>query len=63
MQIEQYSVIKVNKVVWNLIDPVNNIVERLGIKARLIFKTKNLGRMVHTNKVNGRIMSSPFMMG
>ena len=63
MQVEQYSLIKVNKVVWHLTDPINNLVERFGIKARLIFKTKNSGKMVLTNKLNGRIMSTPFVIG
>jgi len=56
----EHSVIKVNNVVWNVLDPVNFVVERLGIKARLIFKGKNKGRLIQTNKQNGRIMSVKF---
>ena len=59
MQIEQ-TVIKVNGVVWNIVNTTNWVVERLGMRGRLIWRGKNKGRLVTTNKQNGRIMSVPF---
>ena len=59
MQIEQ-TVIKVNGVVWNVVNTANWVVERLGMRGRLIWRGSNKGRLVTTNKQNGRIMSVPF---
>lgn len=60
MRVKCRSIIKVNNVIWNIIDSINMIIERCGIQARLIFKTRNSGKMVGTNVVNGRIRSVPF---
>ena len=60
MKIEYRPVIRVNKALWTIVDPINFIVERFGRQARLIFKTNSTGRMVTTNIVNGRIRSVPF---
>lgn len=61
MKVDNHSIIRVNNTLWNLVDSTNCIVERLGIRARLIFKTKNSGKMVSTNLQTGRITSKPFI--
>lgn len=59
MHLEEHTVIKVNGVMWNVVNSANWVVERLGMRGRLVWKGKNKARLVTTNKQNGRIMSVP----
>lgn len=54
------KVIKVNNVVWNVLDPVNWIVSRFGMSGRLVWKSKDHGVLLTRNVQNGRIRSEKF---
>lgn len=57
----QNQVIKVNGVVWNVLNPVTYIVERFGLTGRLVWKGKNHGVLLTRHALNGRIRSEKFV--
>jgi hypothetical protein len=55
------NVIKVNNVVWSIVDAQQFIIKRFGLSARLIFKTATTGIMLTRNVQNGRIRREKFV--
>ena len=60
MSRDRENVIIINKVKWNVLDRVNFVVERLGQRARLIWKTPTSGKMLIRDVQNGRFRSEKF---